>query len=408
MRKALTEALESVGAPPPEFWESELEMNLEHAFLQLREEGRMETWVEKRKGREAKVLLQNCGIATEVSSRKNKETLRACNGHLLQYALVDYFRARKLKQAIIDVATKHLTPEEIEPCRAKDGYDVAALLYALYHKDPKALRDVFLLDKFHKSGFARMVLDKNIRRPEQPLSDFLTPEYMCELLQACDLDRNDGRTSELKDIRSDDDRYSIYIRRADRPEMIVGAAGVLHGYKPEWIILNFLDGGKRVNIASTSIKTPVHIANRLAHAYFQQPCEYINQSKITTPKQIERLFSLLKDGRDENLTLVALTVKHSPLEGQPRLTIESSEGIGDALFQFERQVGDLLSSMSKIEKFNLVYRKKKVHLKLEHVDAGVVVRYSDGKLNLSERKQFETYMEKEHGITALSTEKRSK
>ena len=408
MRNELAQALKSVGAPPPEFWESELEIGLEHAFNEFSDERKKDAWIEKRKGRQAKVLAQNCGMPAESSPRKNKAALRSCNGQLFQYALVDLFGTRKSKQAVIDVAVKRLAPEKIDECREGAGCDTRALLYALYHEDPKALGEVFLLDKMHKSACARMKVDKNIRRPGRPLAEFLSDDHVLETLRECDIARKDGRTSDLKAIRSDGDHCTVYVRRAERPEMIVGPSGVLHGYKPEWIILEFADGGKRVNMSSMSISVPVHIANRLAAGYFGQPCEYVNEDQVTSTKQIERLLGLLQAGAIEDLTLVEVTVNRSPLTGEPRLTLGSSEGVGKSVAHFERQVGGLLSNVSNIETFRLAHGTKKVHLKLEHVDDGVVVRYSDGKLNRQERKQFETYMEKEHDIIILSKEKRFK
>ena len=408
MKHELARALESVGAPPPKFWESELEIGIEHAFIELGEEGWMEAWVEKRKGRQAKVLLQNCGMPVDSSPRKNKATLRGCNGQLLQYALVDCFGTRKSKQAVIDVAAKRLAPEKIDECREGEGYDTRALLYAIYHDDPTSLREVFLLDKVHKSAFARMVLDKNIRRPGQPLADYLSPDHVVETLRECDLARKDGRTSELKAIRCDDDHCTVYVRRAERPEMIVGPSGVLHGYKPEWIILDFFDGGKRVNISSTSIAVPVHIANRLAAGYFGQPCEYVNEKQITTTTQVERLLGRLKDGLIAELSLTELTVSQSPLKGQPKMTLSSNDCIGPAIDHFQRQIGELLMHITHIVGFRVMHQTKRISLKLEHVEDGVVVRYSDGKLNRQERKQFEAHMEKEHDIIILSKEKRFK
>jgi len=411
MKRALSEALVAAGAPPSEFWENELEMGLEHVCAMLQEEDRMTAWVDKRKGNQAKVLLKSLGIPPGASTRKNKEALHSCDGQLLQYALVDYFGKRKSRQAVIDVASRVLQPEESDECRAGEDYDVKSLLYALYRRDPMSLRAVFHLDKMHKCGFARMVLDKNIRRPDQPLAEFLSAALVKNVLREYDAERTDGRSSELKDVHVDAERCTIFIRRAERPEMIVGPSGVQHGYRPEWIILSFHDGGKRVWIASVSVAVPLQIANRLAQAYFKQPREYLNESQVVTNKQLERLFGLLRDGAIDDLALVELTVASSPLEGQPKLTITGAEGIGNAIAQFERQVGGLLSNVDHIEAFRVAYSTKRVHLKLEsleNVEDGFVVRYSDGKLNAKERKQFEEYMEKEHGIIALSTEKRFK
>lgn len=409
MKPELAKALEAAGAPPPDFWESELEMGLEHVFAHFREEGRMEAWVEKRKGRQVNALLKTCGETPGTSARKNKETLLSCNGQLLQYGLVDWFGKRKSRQAVVDIALDVLSESELDDYRVGDAYDDRTMLYGLYRRDPQLLHKVLLVDKMHKSGFARMVLDKNLRRPEQPLEEYLSEQSVAALLRECDLARNDDRTSELKGIERENDHCTLFIRRADRPEMIVGPSGVQHGYKPEWIILDFSASGKRVGISSMSMTAPVQIANRIAQEYFAKPCTYLNESQITATKQLEHFFTLLRDNAVEHLTLVELTLKSSPLAEQVELRLGGPEGIGNAIAGFERLVGPLLSDIGQIESFRLAHGSKRVHLKIEkaeNVDNGFVVRYSDGKLNRKQRKQFEEHMEREHGIIVLSTEKR--
>ena len=183
----------------------------------------------------------------------------------------------------------------------------------------------------------------------------------------------------------------------------------MHGHRPEWIVFDFFDGAKRVNIASLSVNDSLEIANRIASTYFGKPCEYENESKVTYPKQLEQFLRVLKDGTDRELTWVELVVGNTPLEGSVGMRLTDSRSIGPAVVQFERAVGSLLSSIDAIESLKVLYCKKRVSLILEKLtDEEYVIRYSDQRLNPLQRMSFERYMRSTYEIPVLSTEKRFK
>jgi len=194
---------------------------------------------------------------------------------------------------------------------------------------------------------------------------------------------------------------------------VLRRGGVVHGYRPEWIILDFTDGAKRVNISSVSVSVPLEIANRLASGYFGRSCEYENESRVTYAKQLERFLDVLRKDKTGELLLVEVVVLNSPLEGSPKIKITDpdSHPIGDAIGHFEKVVGGILSDIENIESIKVHYRKKRVSLifeKVEGSDDEYVVRYSDHRLNALERRSFEEHLRNVHGIPVLSTEKRFK
>ena len=209
-----------------------------------------------------------------------------------------------------------------------------------------------------------------------------------------------------------DGRFLVFIRRAERPDHILGSEGVVHGYRPEWIILDFEEGAKRVRISSISVSVPLEIANRIASEYYGAPCEYENEAEITYAKQIAVSLRTLASAKDEEVRLVELVVRNSPHDGSPKLKITDPDSncIGDGVAHFEKAVGKLLDSVEEIESVKVSFRKKRVSLifePLEEKDKDVV-RYSDHRLNANERKLFENYMKDTHEIPVLSTEKRFK
>ena len=408
-------SLEEAGSAAREFWEDDLEMALDPILARIRENGVMDQWVGRRTGRQASVLCANLGIDGDGSVRERKNDLRATSGDdLVPYLLVDQFSKFKSKIATIEFAKEVLTEGSLNTCRIKDDeFDKTALLFAMYHRRPEDLRVVFHLDKIHKSGFARMTLRETARRRKESFEDFLQPDTVKGTLAGFDAAKRDGRTSEFKDVVAHGDSQLVFIRRAERPGLILRSGGVVHGHRPEWIILDFQDNAKRVNISSVSVSVPLEIANRLASRYFGQTCEYENESRTTYTRQLKRFLGTLKDDQAEGLCFVELVVANSPLDGAPKIKITDpdSNAIGGAIGHFETAVGGLLSGIESIESIKVHYRKKRVSLifnKEEEAKDEYVVRYSDHRLNAAERRSFEDHMGGVHGISVLSTEKRFK
>jgi hypothetical protein len=415
MTQDITKSLEEVGAPAREFWENDLEMALENTFIRSGQDGFMNEWIGRRTGRQINVLCANLGIDGTSSVRQKKNSLHSpSNGQLLPYLFVDQFAKYKSKVATVDFAKGVLTGEMLEICRIKDDeFDKTALLFSIFHRRSTDLRLVFHLDKIHKTGFARMKLKERVRQPKKSFQNFLTPKTVKRILSGFDKSKGDGRTSEFKDVVIHDGHYLVFIRRAERPDLILRAGGVVHGHRPEWIILDFTNGAKRVSISSVSVSVPLEIANRLASGYFGKSCEYENESQITYAKQLERFLGLLKDKKAEDLSLVELVVSNSPLEGSPKIKITDpdSNPIGNAIGHFEKAIGGILSDIENIDSIKVYYRKKRVSLifeKNEDMDDEYVVRYSDHRLNALERRLFEDHLRSTYGIPVLSTEKRFK
>lgn len=408
--------LEEAGSAAREFWEDDLETALDPILARGRRDGAMEEWIGNRTGRQVNILCANLGRDENGPVREKKNVLRSTSpDDLLPYLLVDRFSKFKSKIATIDFAKGVLTPDTLDTCRIQDDeFDKTALLFAIYHRRTQDLRVVFHLDKIHKSGFARMKLQQTVSRRPESFQDFLRPDTVKGALTDFDVAKRDGRTSEFKDVVAHGDSHLVFIRRAERPDLILRSGGVVHGHRPEWIILDFRDNGKRVHISSVSVSVPLEIANRLASRYFDKPCEYENESRITYTKQLERFLTLLKDDQAEQLRFVELVVSNCPLEGAPKIKITDpdSNGIGGAVGHFEKAVGRVLGGIERIESIKVYYRKKRVSLFFNPVEEDAadqyIVRYSDHQLNASQRRSFEDHMRDIHGIPVLSTEKRFK
>lgn len=398
-----------------EFWENELEVAYDQVVEQIGQPDFVQAWLDKKNGRQIDILLMNMGRESRPGRVKGKkDELRPDADELLPYVLVQEFAKFKSKLATIEVAQALLPPEVMEMCsKGEDDFDTLALCFALFHHVPFELRQVLHVDKIHKTGFARMKMKDGPRRPSRPLIEFLTHDGLQEILSQFDKSKKDGRTSELKNVLHDGDHDMVFVRRCERPSLILQGQTVLHGYRPEWIVLVFFDGAKRVNISSLSVDASLEIANRIASEYYGKKCEYENESEITYAKQVERFLDLLKNDGDEQFTWVELVAGSSPLDGECplRLTDRKSQSIGRAVRHFEKCVGSLSTNVDAVESIKVFYAKKRVSLifeKLESAADEFVVRYSDHRLTPKERLAFEAYMRTTHAIPVLSTEKRFK
>lgn len=414
MRAKFNETMTKVGAPPIEFWENDLELGIEDILRRIEGNGILGEWVQSLDKRRTSVLCQNLGLNQGNGLDDRRAALSECNGTLTPYLLVAHFGRGKSHAAIEELACRSLPSDVVDACRVnEERHDILALLFALFRHDAGLLREVFHLDKIHRTGFARMTMATEARKPEKhSFQEFLRSAGAIQGLGVADDVLRDGQTSEMRDVIELDDRLLVFVRRGERPEHIVRDNQIVHGHRPEWIILDFESGAKRVNIASKSINESLEIANQLASGYFGKAVEYANETELTYSKQLERLLNRLCHGEDNTLEWVEMLFANSPLDGAPKLKIAGLTAIGPAVRHFETAVGGLLGHLDCIESIKVRFAKKRVSIiferEEEHEEDEFVVRYSDHRLNVFERRKFENYMRDEYGIPVLSTEKRFK
>lgn len=424
-------AATAVMAPPDAelnrlYWEDDLEMPLARPLEWATSRRFMKGWAGKLDGRVASVLCWCLGESGLEKLDEKRKFLRANWPALRDYYLVEAFAFRKSKVAVQDVALmSNVLPKHVlELCEMKSGdYDPKSLLFALYRESPEHLRLVFHLDKIHKAGFARMVLPKPPRAPQHPIGEFAQPAKIESLLDEYNQSRRDHRPCELKRILDVGGGHTlIFIRRPHRNQHILPEDGrsastkVVHGYSPEWIVLDFYNNARTVGISSVSNDAPLGLANCIASAYFGVQCEYVNQCSTTYPAQITRLLNALKAGNCTGIDLLQFQLRHGPFKGSPALEIGPADpvAITKAIADLEANYQELFGEISNVEKIKVEYMDKKVEIRFEQEESEesgppvFVVRYFDHRLNLQQRYRFEEFMRKEHGIEILSTEKRFK
>lgn len=400
-----------VKTPSQTFWQDELELDVE-ALLRDVEATGFGDWVASRTGRQLRVLCRVLNLVDDESRIKDlRAAATSCDGKLVSFFLTDHFARRKGRFAVADLAVSVLDPAILELCRVNDeAFDTNALLYALLHNDPENLRKLFHLDKIHKSGFARMALKQKIRQPRGTFEEYLQPSEAQRVLEAFDTAKRDRRQSQLKNIVRHNHHHLVFIRRPERPQHIVRDGRIHHGHRAEWIILDFADNARRVNIASDSNEVPLQISNALASAYFGRDVQYDNECEITYEKQIHNLLDALKAGTCDGLKICDIEIEGSPLHGVDlRLGHDNPDAVVRAIAALERDTSSVTARIDRITKLKVIHLAKRIDIRFERLDTGpdeFIVRYMDHRLNATLRKRFEDFMRDTHGIPILSTEKR--
>jgi hypothetical protein len=400
-----------------EFWENDLEMGLEPWLGMVGDRNYMRGWAEDLTKRQLQVLCESLGLDGGGRLQDQRDAVLGCDGQLTPYFLVDRFNYRRSKFATADYAAAVLPAKVVEDCRSgENGFDTLALLFALYRNDPAHLRTVYHLERIHSTGFARMKLKGNVRRPEKSFAESLTPKVVERVLLEFDRDENDGRTSEFKNIVPYGEHHLIFIRREEQRSMLIKSRHAIHAFKPDWIVLGFRENGKGVDISSRSTTLPVKIANWLASAYFGGKQEYDNEVQVTYEQQIIKFLDRLRRDRsiDDGFTLVEVSVRNSPLDGSPglRISSEDCESIAESIRHFEKAVAQIMDKVALVKSIKVLFADKRVMMKFEPVEGvehGYVVRYQDAVLNAKEREAFLSKLREEpYGLRVLSTEKQHK
>lgn len=394
--------------PSQTFWKDDLGLNLEELIEGFDEEARV-AWIDKQNGRRATIVCEALGLDGH-STRSRKESLRDTDDELAPFYLVERFSRFKSKIAALEVARDVLPKERLDACMTSGGDgDTTALLLAIYVHRWDALKRVALLDRTHKSGFAGMRLSGGGRKAKRALLDVLKPGALKAILAAADKTARDRRTTVFRGVIDCNGRHQLFMRRAERPDQMVRPqGGVIHGFKPEWIILDFEPDAKRVRIASRTAVVPLQVANRIALACFDKDCHYVNDGNTTPRAVLQKFLTHLRADTKGQLVLVELTCKSAPLKGSPALRFSQpdSRHLGASLSHFEQAVGKI--PLDCIDSVKVLYHKKRVTIILDSAEDdsdAFDVRYSDHRLNRLERDDFVTLLRETHGIMIHATEK---
>ena len=404
----------SPGLPPIDFWEDRLEIRAD-PIAAYRSQSEIERWLDNRARTEVAVLRALVGLPTDAKRRERRADLVGYVDELRRFVPVSVFGLYKSTLAIIEVA-EDCVSEQLRALAVKsDGaYDASALLFAISDHSLERLEKIFFLDKLHRVGLARMKLRRSPRRPKQTLMEFLGSEELKRLLELFDRERRDRRRSQLRGAFEREGGCLVYIRRPHKEARLLIGDRLRHGHRADWIVLEFRGGGRFLNVASHGKKASFEIADRIASAFYGQPCEYINVEEVVYSAQLKAFLEQLAKGEAQELIMVAFGFREPLLPGLAVLegSNPGSDSVGPAILELQRLLNAPLLDGDHLQHLKIVYREKRVPLRIDRLegpepDKGrrYVLRYRDQGLNLVERAKFEKLIEHNHGFKIVSTEK---
>lgn len=401
--------------PPVEFWENNLELDVTRHLEELRSPGATDRWVNKRNAVQVTMLRHLFGLPSDAPTKQRKVQLKELGEELLRFAPAALFAMRKSRDATVEVAGDALGDETMRLAIGSDArHDTTALIFAILAHSWVDVEKIFHLDKLHKVGFERMRLVRPPRRPVGRFSDFVGSDRFVTELKRFDADSEDRHTSEFKQKIAVGDGLVVFIRRPHQPSYVLTESRVTLGFTPDQIVLDFRGEAALLNIASHNHAASYEIANRMASAFYGEPCVYESVVEETFAAQILRLLQLLASDEATDLLLVEIKLLGSPLSGAPELSIANrgEVSIGPAVRELERALKWTIDDLAPVSSFKVLYNKKRVLIEVERLDnhgpdrGNYVLRYRDQTLSLEGRRVFEELFEHQFGIKILSTEKR--
>ncbi|GFR25811.1 putative phage related protein [Trichonephila clavata] len=406
--------------PSREFWESSLEMPVSSLLKDFQNPILRESWLNSLSGRQLTVIFlhlfkdqQNAQLFKEhelwkhddIPTQQKRKMLTDVSESLLNYYLVSRFSNSKSELAITEVAKPVLNSELY--LLQNNKYDRKSLLFTLFITDPNLLKQIFHFNKVQKKSFSPCILKNPPRQRSTSFKDFLSDSVLQEILTHHDLSRDDGFTSQFQGFFHHQDRIYLFIRRASDSDLILNSNQVVHGYKPDRIILDFSSNANQVNLCTKNIKHGLKIANSIVSQYFEYECSFVDVHNHNAVAQVRTFISSCVQKSIPNVSMYELRFLSSKPRTYLTLTTDNIEGV---LQKIEPVVGSVLRDISLIQHVKVMFESKKVTLSFQaniHDPNYIAINYSEHVLNKKEREDFKSLFKNIYGLTILSKAKSS-
>jgi hypothetical protein len=392
---------------PPEFWSQDLrypdygEALTLAANPQLRLSTIRKTLVRRQ---QAAVVCKALNVGEDGSLSDLQE--RVAEHPVVAFLLLATRFARgKRRAAIADVVEAMLTEDARRDCcyLTDDGAlgepDPIAAVIRLYQADPGHLKLVRALDLWHRSATSCFVLDGALGvLPRQGFDGFvLTDPAFQVALDAANV------TFEGLFPRGNGQWLLFVSRKLRRTHILVGP-DVVHGSSEELVVLEVLEGGRAVRVASKSRPAPVAIADAIASKYFGGERRYKQDRERSPDAAVRSMLAHALDPDDADLELVHLAVRQAPfLAGEPGLSVYATHGqrIEQAVGQLEERLG-AVTDPDRLRRFTVRFDGQVVPLYLERDQDGLVVQIADGRVGRATVEALQGYCAETFGVFVRS------
>lgn len=389
-----------------EFWEDDLEVPATELLLSFQNPDLCKSWINSLNNKQLNVILKqhfnyqqhlfdNSPYYDYRSVQQKRKFLIDSNlDYLPNYYLISYFSRLKSDSAIIEIAKPILSGDV--------KYDKKSILFTLFLIDHNLLKHVFLFNKVQKRSFSSFILNNPPRQRQSSFKDFLSKEVLREILTQHDSLANDNFESKFKGFFYYQDRIYLFIRRASDSDLVLSSNQVIHGYKPDWIILDFSLNSNQVNLCTKNLKRGLEIANSIASRYFQRECSFIN---LRNQNKVAQVRTFLTDCVHELIKDIKLIeLKFTSPEPSTYFTLNTNS-IEKWLKVLEPSIGSIIYNISLVQHTKVIFRNKKVTLSFHANTDYIAINYSEHVLDKKEREDFKLMFSNTYGLTILSKAK---
>ncbi|WP_254229476.1 hypothetical protein [Wolbachia pipientis] len=397
--------------PNRKFWEDDLEVPVNHLLERFHNTQIRQSWINSLSGRQLNVIFQQSfshklngqlfdeGNYDNISIQYKRKVITHHLDSLVVYYLISCFEFAKLEATISEIARSTLTEQLMQSylLKSSNKYDKKSLLFLLFHIDHNLLKDVYHFEKIQRKGYVYFALQKNPRQPSISFKNFISEQIIKQILKE---DRSDGCESQLKGLFHHQNRLYVLIRRASDIDLLLNSNKVIHGHKPEWMILDFLVSGNQVNLAAKNIDQASEIANSIASRYFSCECIFVNMQDKNFAEQVYKFIKACIYGSDSNILTFELSFRSNRLKHSNTcitLTVVPHDSIASELHILHFSIDDIL-----VESIKIIFQGKKIGLFFKSSDDYIAIYYSEHPLNKKEREEFKAYMKQSYGLTILS------
>lgn len=390
--------------PSHKFWESDLEVPVNLLLDRFQDSNIRQSWLDSLSGKQLSIIFQHCfknhlngqlfqdGDYDDRSTQQKRKILASYSDSLFNYYLISHFDRTKLEATVSEVARFALTEKLMRSYLIKNNtkYDKRSLLFLLFHINCEFLKSVYHFDKVQKKGFISFALQKSPRQINTSFKEFMSQEAVEQILKDDD---------HLQGFFHHQDRIYMFVRRGSDMDLLLNSNKVVHGHKPEWMILDFSLDGTQVNLCAKNTNKAVEIANSIVSGYFDCECTFVNIQDKNFPLQVHKFLQACIEGSDPNICIFELNFKSDYFKNSNTyltLSVKPYDSIAPELHILKPSIGNILQS---IQSAKVMFQNKKVTFSFK---ISGEVYYSEHPLNKKEREDLKKHMEQSYGLKILS------
>jgi hypothetical protein len=332
--------------------------------------------------------LTGCNSISELAS-KDSELLKEV------WCLWKFYNNRRRKH-LISMYTRKLPASTLKRnfSSEKDFEDVFKCLLLLLFQRDDLLKEFLLMDTLEITGLQKMELTHesgNLRDFREFKGDL--EETMRSLLPEFEGNMNEHKESYLERIVYESNQPILFVRRERKQQIITQPKDSVLVKPAERIIIAIVDGGRIVEIAARTKNAGTSLVNMFAKRLFGSGYSYGKVVSKNDEGSIIRFLEKVVTARDQKLPIVRLELEQSPLEGSPSMTLAHEETLIPSIKELRNKRIDVFEDMASIRKLTVLFQGKKIDLRITKTGEKTYdVSYSDNKLVLNDRAEFERRM----------------